>query len=186
MNDDFINDVTLNCLISPQQLIKLKNKQTINDKISINKEIYREEIIQLFISLLDNKPPETILTDVTDSFDYFLQKSVYYLKLRDDNCVFNEDEYVKVIDIYDNEEGDIDDDYNIDDDNVDGDDDTDDTADNMVYKHSIKICRKNTKQTTSIGVDDMQKLPLNWFSNIRQKYQKNKILSNKKEFVLDI
>jgi len=33
----------------------------------------------------------------------------------------------------------------------------------------------------SKGVDDIQKLPLDWFQNIRQNYKKNQIIPMKKE-----
>jgi len=92
MNDDFINHVTLNCLISKQQLLKLnkKMKQKEEDIMKTDKEIYKERIMDLFVSLLNDETPENILTDVTNSFDYFLQKSIYYLKLVDENGLFQE------------------------------------------------------------------------------------------------
>lgn len=45
----------------------------------------------------------------------------------------------------------------------------------------IIVARKYQKKITSTGVDDIQKLPLNWFENVRQTYKKNQIIPRKKE-----
>jgi hypothetical protein len=43
-----------------------------------------------------------------------------------------------------------------------------------VVKH--KLYKKNT----SVGVDDIQKLPLDWFQNVKENYKKNQIIPRKK------
>jgi len=45
----------------------------------------------------------------------------------------------------------------------------------------IIVARKYHKKTESTGVDDIQKLPLDWFENVRQNYKKNQIIPRKKE-----
>ena len=183
MNDDFINHVTLNCLISKQQLLKLnkKMKQKEEDIMKTDKEIYKERIMDLFVSLLNDETPENILTDVTNSFDYFLQKSIYYLKLVDENGLFQETN---------NEEQDIEEqDEEQDEDEQDEDEQDEDEQDEDEEQDIIKPIKVKQKYKTkhpSDGVDDIQKLPLNWFNNIRQNYKQNQIIPRKKEIVLDV
>jgi len=51
-----------------------------------------------------------------------------------------------------------------------------------LFNHDpIIVTRKYHKKTTSTGVDDIQKLPLDWFENVRQNYKKNQIIPRKKE-----
>ena len=42
---------------------------------------------------------------------------------------------------------------------------------------------KYKKPVNSVGVEDIQKLPLDWFQNVRQSYKTNKIIPRKKEIV---
>ena len=50
-----------------------------------------------------------------------------------------------------------------------------------INHNPIIVKSKYKKPTNSIGVDDIQKLPLNWFDNVRQNYRKNQIIPRKKE-----
>ena len=64
--------------------------------------------------------------------------------------------------------------------------DTDETMDTGTEEKSISnnniiVKNKYTKSSHSIGVDDIQKLPLNWFQNVRQNYKQNNIIPRKKE-----
>ena len=119
MNDDFINNVTLNCLISSQQLIKLKQKEQIDKCRGISKDMHKEQLLQLFVSLLDDEPPENILSDVTDSFDYFIQKSIYYFKLVEQSNMFNEEDVGVDKDVIDEIDEDVIDEDVIDEDVID-------------------------------------------------------------------
>ena len=59
MSEDYVNQLTLNFLISKTQLDKL-NKKRHSDKQQImktEKEIFREEIYQLFDNLFDENAP---------------------------------------------------------------------------------------------------------------------------------
>jgi len=51
----------------------------------------------------------------------------------------------------------------------------------IVHEPIIVVRSKYKKPTYSVGVDDIQKLPLDWFENVRQNYKKNKIIPRKKE-----
>ena len=47
-----------------------------------------------------------------------------------------------------------------------------------------KKYNKNAFKSHSQGVEDIQKLPLDWFQNIRQNYKINKIIPRKKEVII--
>jgi hypothetical protein len=88
MAEDFVNQLTLNFLISKNQLQKL-NKKMKDDKSQLmktEKEIYGERVKKLFYDLLMNNPPNDLLLDVQNSFDIFFNKCVYYLKAHDNTC----------------------------------------------------------------------------------------------------
>ena len=92
MSDDYVNQLTLNFLISKTQLAKL-NKKISQDSKSVlheDKERFRKDIVQLFNKLLENEATSDLLQDVRDSFDHFIDKSIYYLKVREDNNKNNE------------------------------------------------------------------------------------------------
>lgn len=85
MADDFVNKLTLNCLISKNQLFKLNKRLKENSDNKKLKEMqeYGDRIEELFKSMLENNPPENILLDVKYTFDAFIEKSIYYLKAQD-------------------------------------------------------------------------------------------------------
>ena len=76
------------------------------------------------------------------------------------------------------------------------DDETEEDLDKQADKKTVSSSRqfiphsevivqnKYKKSTNSIGVEDIQKLPLDWFQNVRQDYKKNKIIPRKKEIVI--
>ena len=84
MTED-LNQFTLNCLISKDQLQKL-NKKTEKNTDEKNKEMqeYSERIKMLFDDLLVCRPPEDLLIEVQSAFQHFIRKSIYYLKLHDE------------------------------------------------------------------------------------------------------
>jgi hypothetical protein len=195
MSEDYVNQLTLNFLISKTQLAKL-NKKISQDSKNIlheDKERFRKDIVQLFNKLLENEVPSDLLQDVRDSFDHFIDKSIYYLKVREDNNKNNE--YYNKNDNFkeeEEEEDDEDGDYNKEEEDGDNnetmiiedaediEEEYDDEEDNVV-----KVHKKVTKTTmVSNGVDDIQKLPLDWFNNIRQNYKKTQILSRRKELII--
>jgi hypothetical protein len=46
-------------------------------------------------------------------------------------------------------------------------------------KNSVIVKQKFNKTKNSIGVDDIQKLPLDWFQHVRKDYKKNQIIPRK-------
>jgi hypothetical protein len=85
MSDDLVNQLTLNFLISKQQLQKLNKKTKETAEQQKYKEIqeYSDRIKLLFNDLLVCQPPEDLLFDVKIAFDNYIDKSIYYLKAHD-------------------------------------------------------------------------------------------------------
>ena len=230
MSDDFINQLTLNCLISKNQLQKLNKKVNENSNQIKIQEIqkYRKRITTLVNNLLDYQPPDDLLFEVKLAFDTFVDKSIYYFKAHDNSFKLENERLNKDIihdDIdFDKEENDdaegIEDEEKDDDaegtedeeddeaqekdeevqekdeelqdkdeevqdkdlEAQDKDEDAEGTEDEekSIYKHN-NIIVKNKYTNQSRGVDDIQKLPLNWFQNVRQNYKQNHIIPRRKE-----
>ena len=85
MSDDFVNKLTLNCLISKTQLYKLNKrlKENSDNKKLVEMQEYGPRIEELFKLMLQNNAPENILLDVKYTFDAFVEKSIYYFKALD-------------------------------------------------------------------------------------------------------
>jgi hypothetical protein len=87
MSEELVNQLTLNFLISSNQLQKLNKKikeNTENNRKS-DKEIYKERIQILFNDLLVDSPPDNIIQEVKTGFDFFVDKCIYYFKALDNN-----------------------------------------------------------------------------------------------------
>ena len=233
MSEDFINQLTLNFLISKHQLQKLNKKVKENADTSrkTDKELYGQRITKLFNDLLVNEPPDTLLQDVQIGFDLFMDKCIYYLKAVDNNDLFEKartDDYPSDNIIHDDidyeKEGNSIERGNYKEEDLkwgvrgfpvkeDGSEEEDDSEEddseeeedggvNPVVKGSIKpvkedggvlnpvenggirglpvVKHKLYKKNTSVGVDDIQKLPLDWFQNVKENYKKNQIIPRKK------
>ena len=226
MSDDFINQLTLNFLISKNQLQKLNKKVKENSNQIKIQEIqkYRKRITTLVNNLLEYQPPDDLLFEVKLAFDTFVDKSIYYFKAHDNSFKLENERLNKDIihdDIdFEKEENDKEEDGDEDkEENSDEDDeeiqqkdeeiqdkdleaqdkvleaqdkvleaqDKDDAAEvkdeekSTYNNNNIIVKNKYTKPSHSIGVDDIQKLPLNWFQNVRQNYKQNHIIPRRKE-----
>jgi len=209
MSDDLVNQLTLNFLISKQQLQKLNNKTKETAEQQKYKEIqeYSNRIKLLFNNLLVCQPPKDLLFDVKIAFDNFIDKSIYYLKAHD-NTEHLEKERTEEIhsDIdFEKEERDIvnrnykenfDEDvhesYNeenskkAESEEAESEEAESEEAESEediepIIHQSIIVKSKYYKPTTSEGLGCLQKLPIDWFQNVRQNYKKNKIIPRKKE-----
>lgn len=191
MSEDLVNQITLNYLISKSQLQKLNNKikQKEQDTMKSEKEIYKEQISELFTKCLNDDFPNDLLQEVRNSFTYFIEKSVYYLKLKENRSnedksrvdedinAADEDEDKEEEDeeesLEDQEEEDIsaadaDEEESLEDKNL----EAEEVKPQRVYK-------KTTKPSHSEGVDDINKLPLDWFTKVKYQSQ-NQNLKEKK------
>jgi hypothetical protein len=212
MSEDLVNQLTLSFLISKKQLQKLNKrlKETTETTRMSDKEIYNERIIKLFNDLLVDNPPTNLLQEVKTGFDFFLDKCIYYFKASDNNELLEKertninDEHSHDIihdDIdYDKEERDIEngnykehseeedaeeeeEEEDAEEEEEDEQDIKDDVKKEHIHQPTVIVKTKYKKPTNSVGVDDIQKLPLDWFQNVRQSYKKNNIIPRKKEIV---
>jgi hypothetical protein len=232
MSEELVNQLTLNFLISKNQLQKLNKKLKENTEIKrrSDKEIYCERIQELFSNLLVNQPPEDLLQDVKTGFDFFIDKSIYYFKAKDNNELLEKERTEQDIIIQDDidfekeeqdiangnykekdadteeeeeeeeEDADTEEDEEEDaEEDADTEEDEDREEEKIIKKstyqdiklnkqpnkiennQSINVKQKHTKLNNSVGVDNIQKLPLDWFQNVRQNYKKNNIIHRKKD-----
>jgi hypothetical protein len=192
------------------QKLNKKTKENTEEMKLKEIKIYKERVKTLFNDLLDNNPPDDLLYYVKSSFDSFLDKSIYYFKAHDnidflekercedihDDIDYEKEEreiengnyteqYIKEDDEEeeeeeDDEENNEEDDEEEEEDDDEEEDDEEDKIDTTITNNAIIVKGKYNKPSKSIGVDDIQKLPLNWFQNVRQNYTKNKIIPRKK------
>jgi hypothetical protein len=196
MSNDLVNQLTLNFLISKKQLQKLnkKTKET-TDEIKIKEiQYYNERIKLLFNNLLVCDVPDDLLFEVKNAFDNFIEKSIYYFKVHDNNDALEMERSSNDIkdDIdYEKEEREIENgNYEENDDEQGQDEKQDEEQDegqdetfqtNKNDSESVFVRSKYKNKSNSVGVDDIQKLPVDWFQNVRQNYKKNQIIPRKKE-----
>ena len=224
MSDDLVNQITLNFLISKQQLQKLnkKIKQKEEDKMKTDMEIYKDKIVELFNQLLDHQVPSDLLEDVKHSYTYFVEKSIYYLKMKESsNTEFIEADKEEAEEESDEDEDEDDEELEEDelsaneivtenddedeDEEAEDDEDEDEelSANEIVAEDEIvtkeltntfktqpttikKTVYKKFANTKSKGVDDIQQLPLDWFSKVRQTYKQNQIIPRHKDNEKDV
>lgn len=204
MSDELVNKLTLNFLISKKQLHRLnhKFKETSNQRKIRELNEYSERIKQLFNDLLVSQPPEDCLLDVRHAFETFTEKAIYYFKAHDDTNKLeierstNQDIQDDID--YDREEKEIEkgnyeeiseheeneDEKNEDEENEDEEDKTEtnqETNHDPHIQHPIIVTGKYKHTSKYNVVDDLQKLPLNWFENVRQNYKKNQIIPRTKD-----
>ena len=198
MSEDLVNQLTLSFLISKKQLQKLNKrlKETTETSRMSDKEIYNERIKNLFNDLLVDKPPTNLLQEVQTGFDFFLDKCIYYFKASDNNELLekertniNDEQSHDIIhdDIdYEKEERDIENgNYkeHSDEEEEEEEQEEENVKEEHIHQPTVIVKTKYKKPTNSVGVDDIQKLPLDWFQNVRQSYKTNKIIPRKREIV---
>jgi len=178
MSDDLVNQITLNYLISKSQLQKLNNKikQKEQDNMKSDKEIYKDQIGELFTKCLNDEFPDDLLQDVRNSFTYFIEKSVYYLKIKanktDTSASASEAE-----DLEADEDADADlEDADADLEDLDGDLEEDTVLEDVTPVKPERVFKKNNKVVHSEGVENIQQLPLDWFTKVRCGYKQNRNL----------
>jgi len=199
MTDDdntYINEITLNFLISKSQLHKL-NKLKQKDLV-LEPTYDKNRIHQLFKQLLNNNKPDDLLEDVKTCFDAFVEKSVYYLEIHDKNENIQNERTGKLVESNNDDDALEEDDVLEEDDDILEEDDVleedavleeDDVLDAVLVADAVepvkKLNTKYSKKTVSNGVEDIHKLPLDWFNATRQNYKINQIIPRKKEIIID-
>jgi hypothetical protein len=202
MSDDLVNQITLNYLISKSQLQKLNNKikQKEQDAMKTDKEIYKEQINELFTKCLNDEFPDDLLQDVRNSFTYFIEKSVYYLKIKANQS--NENAEETVISVAESssaaEEEDEDEDAVISEaESLEEDEEAEEDAviseaesleaeeeeeaeEAEILEKTQRVFKKSSKPVHSEGVEDINKLPLDWFTKVKYNQNQIKKLKEKK------
>ena len=201
MSNDLVNQLTLNFLISKNQLQKLnkKTKETSDQKRLREIQEYNDRIKTLFNNLLVCQAPDDLLFEVKNAFDIFIDKTIYYFKAHDNN---NELEMERT-------GNDIQDDIDYDRESEKGnyleegqelEEEEEEEGQELEEEveleeeeleeemsksiHNPVIVKSKYNTTTSVGVNDIQKLPFNWFENVHQNYKKNQIIPRKKEPII--
>jgi len=169
MSNELVDQLTLNLLISKTQLQKLnkKIKETTDNNRKTDKEIYGERIKELFSDLLVDNKPEDLLQDVETGFQFFLDKCIYYFKVRDTNKSLEEDVVENVVEevveevvddsIKDDIDYDKEDDIDYDKEDLEEDEDT--NKPQLVNE----VVRKSKRYVSS------DSLPLDWFQRCKKK-----------------
>lgn len=93
-SEDMINQITLNCLISKTQLMKINNskiKKNIDDERNKKINKYHDKLIKLFQDLLNKRELSNLFDDVKTSYIHFIDKAIIYLDNFDDQDDANND-----------------------------------------------------------------------------------------------
>jgi len=97
MSDEFINQVTLNCLMNKDQYNKYIKNNTIKLPNSVNKKdkkFYKKRIYNIIKQLLSSQETEIeprLFTDVQKSFDNFVNICIHSLKVIDKTDIIQDD-----------------------------------------------------------------------------------------------
>ena len=210
MSNDLVNQLTLNFLISKTQLQKLnkKVKETSDQERLREMQQYNERIKNLFNDLLVCQAPDDLLFEVKNTFDNFIDKTIYYFKAHDNN---NELEMERAgNDIQDDidyekeareiekgnyleeeqeeeeeeEEEGQEEEQEEQEEEEEGQEEEEEEQESSKSIHNPVIVKSKYSITNSVGVNDIQKIPFNWFENVHQNYKKNQIIPRKKEPII--
>jgi hypothetical protein len=97
MSEEFINQVTLNCLMNKDQYNKYVKNNTIKLPNSVNKKdkkFYKKRIYNIIKQLLSSQETEIeprLFTDVQKSFDHFVNICIHSLKVIDKSDIIQDD-----------------------------------------------------------------------------------------------
>ena len=92
MSDNFINQVTLDCLVNQEQYNKHLSNQFGRTVKRTDKKFYRKRIYNLTKELLLSKEePPNLFPDVKCAFDHFVNTCVQYFKSIDNNDIIQAD-----------------------------------------------------------------------------------------------
>ena len=168
MSNELVDQLTLNLLISKTQLQKLnkKIKETTDNNRKTDKEIYGERIKELFSDLLVDNKPEDLLQDVETGFQFFLDKCIYYFKVRDTNKSLEEEQDV-VEDVVENVVEEVVDDSIKDDIDYDKEDDLDNDTDDIEDANKPQLVNEVVRKSKRYVSSDS--LPLDWFQRCKKK-----------------
>ena len=172
MSEEFVNQVTLKCLMNKDQYNKYVKNNTIKLPNSVNKKdkkFYKKRIFDLTKRLLNNEKPETMYPDVGSAFDSYIRVCIEYFKVLDRSDIIQED-YIGVEDgILNNKP--MDPSYNA-------------VEESMLMMRSIKITEPNAleklvKRTTTKICQKVPIIPMQKDINLKDPVLKNKGIRKK-------
>ncbi len=91
MSQSLVNQITIDCLLNREAMGKHIMKQR---EKQINKEelhFYRKRIYNLFKELINNKQHSDMSPDVKYAYDTFIQATIHYFKVVDNNDLLQEE-----------------------------------------------------------------------------------------------
>jgi hypothetical protein len=91
MNNSYIDQITLDCLINKEMMGKhvMKQREKQIDKDEYN--FYRKRIFNLFKDLISNKIPDDLPPDVKYAYDTFIKGAIHYFKVADNNDLLQQE-----------------------------------------------------------------------------------------------
>ena len=104
MSDDFVNRVTLDCLLNKEMYsnqIKTKKERALSKE---DKRFYRKRIYSLFKEIISGKPPQDLFLDVKSTYETFVTTAINYFKAIDRSDIIQSEygESVSVEDLSNN------------------------------------------------------------------------------------
>lgn len=104
MSDDFVNRVTLDCLLNKEMYsnqIKTKKERALSKE---DKRFYRKRIYGLFKEIISGKPPPDLFIDVKSTYETFVTTAINYFKAIDRSDIIQSEygESVSVEDLSNN------------------------------------------------------------------------------------
>lgn len=91
MNNSYINQITLDCLLNKEFMEKriIKNKEKQIDKKDF--KFYRKRIFNLFKVMICNEESLDITPDVKYAYTNFIKSLIHYFKVKDNNDLLQEE-----------------------------------------------------------------------------------------------
>jgi len=92
MSNDFVNQITLDCLLNKSQYEKYVATQVSKSIHEEEKKFYRKRIYCLTKELLLSKEePENLLPDVKYAFDQYVKSCIHYFKVLDSHDILQQE-----------------------------------------------------------------------------------------------
>jgi hypothetical protein len=165
MSEDIVNQITLSYLISKSQLEKLNKKHKPESDYSSKhfKETYKGKIIELFNNLIDNKS-DIYTEEIKRSFNIFIEKSIYYLKMINND---NSNEGLETVEQEDSNSEEL---------------EQEDSNSEELEQEDSNEEEEEEEETKKINIsqNNMEKIPFDWFKNVKQRHQLNQIMPRNK------
>ena len=96
MSDNFVSEITLECLMNREQYAKYINIKSASSETAMisnrkDKKFYKKRIYDLTKQLLNNEKPERMYLDITSSFESYIKVCIEYFKALDKTDILQED-----------------------------------------------------------------------------------------------